>query len=101
VLDTQVDPLVDQASEPLVGCDSAAKLLHAFLADVLRAALHPTGIADLPVGPGVVLGIQRLEVEDLTPAKLRQIGPFISDPTRNGGVGDAGIRPTRYPSGAK
>src|SRR5882724_13505893 len=38
VLDTQVDPLVNEAFEPLVGGDPAAKFLHAFLADVLRAA---------------------------------------------------------------
>ena len=57
VLDTQVEPLVNQTFEPLVGHDLAAKLLHPFSADVLRAALHPAGIADLPVGPGVVLGV--------------------------------------------
>jgi hypothetical protein len=34
-----------------MGCDPAAKLFHAFLADVLRAALHSTGIADLRVAP--------------------------------------------------
>src|ERR1019366_2228920 len=57
VLDTQVDPLVNQTFEPLVIHRLAANILHAFLADVLRAALHPAGIADLPVGPGLVLGI--------------------------------------------
>src|ERR1700681_3121286 len=57
VLDTEVDPLVDQAFEPLVVCDPAAKFLYAFLADVLRAALHLTGVADLPVGPGLVFGV--------------------------------------------
>jgi hypothetical protein len=40
-----------------VGHDLAAEIRHAFLADALRAALHPAGIAGLPVGPGVVLGI--------------------------------------------
>ena len=73
MLDTQVGPLVNQAFEPLVGCDSPAKLLHAFLADVLRAALHPTGIADLPVGPGVVLGILVLAGQ-----RARRIGPISS-----------------------
>src|ERR1039457_2955266 len=49
--------LVNQTFEPLVSRGLAANLLHPFPADVLRAALHPAGIADLPVGPGLVWGI--------------------------------------------
>src|SRR5260370_33048868 len=57
VLDTQVDPPLDQTIEPLVGRGLAANVLHPFRADLLRAALHLTRIADLPVRPGAVLGI--------------------------------------------
>ena len=46
MIDTQVDPLVNQTFEPLVDHGLTANLFHPFLADVLRAALHPTGIAD-------------------------------------------------------
>jgi hypothetical protein len=49
VLDTQVDPLLNQTFEPLVSGDLAPKVLHPFSADVLGAALHPSCIADLPV----------------------------------------------------
>src|SRR6516225_1231516 len=54
---SQIEPLVDQAFEALVGGDLAAHLLYPFLAHVFRTALHATGVADLPVRPEVVLGI--------------------------------------------
>src|SRR5215467_9555221 len=57
VLDTQIEPLVNQTFEPLVGGDLAAQLLHPFLAHVFRTTLHATGVADLPVGPDAVWGI--------------------------------------------
>jgi len=43
VLHTQVDPLVNQTYEPPVGHDLAAKLLHPFLADVLRIVASGLG----------------------------------------------------------
>ena len=57
MLDTEVDPLVNQTLEAFVGGNLAANLLHRFLTDVLGAAPHLAGIADLPIGPGVVLWI--------------------------------------------
>jgi len=74
VLDTQVDPLVHQTFEPLVGHDLAAKLRHPFPADVLRAALHPAGTADLPVGPGVVLGKAGTTARRRRTGSLRSLG---------------------------
>ena len=49
--------------DPLEGHDLAAKLLHPLPAGLLRAALHPEGIADLPVGPGAVSdsGVRRAD----------------------------------------
>ena len=57
MLDTEVDPLVDQLFEPLMGRDLAANLLQRFLTYILRAALHPAGIAELPIGSDMALGI--------------------------------------------
>ncbi len=57
MLDAQVAPWVEQASEPLVGGDLLANLRHPFLANGFRSALHMARIADLPVGPGAGLGI--------------------------------------------
>ena len=46
MLHTEVDPLVKQTPEALVGGNLAANLLHRFLTDLLGAALHLAGIAD-------------------------------------------------------
>src|SRR5207244_5344594 len=75
-------PLLDQTLEPLVTRDLAANILHPLSADVLRAALHPARIADLPIGPGVVLGIlvlagqrARAHRTDLQSRRLAPINP--------------------------
>src|ERR1035437_1073685 len=54
---TRIGLTANQTLEPPVSRGLAANLLHPFPADVLRAALHPACVADLPVGPGLVLGI--------------------------------------------
>src|ERR1035437_7722946 len=83
VLDTKVDPLVNQTFEPLVGHGLTAHLLYVFLADVLRAAFHLTGIADLPVrrrcgvGDPCIGGSANPDASDRSPV-VRSVAP---DPT--------------------
>ena len=50
MLDAQVDPLLNQALEALIGRDLFANAGDPLRTDIVRVTPHPTGVADLPVG---------------------------------------------------